>query len=85
MSEKTFEELDVLIKDSGLKLGYIAKQMDISRQRLYELRLDPAVMSVDQMEKIAVLLDVSFMDIYKIQKKFKKEVPKNATKETQEA
>ena len=72
MSEKTFEELDVLIKDSGLKLSYIAKQMDISRQRLYELRLDPAAMSIDQMEKIAILLDVSFMDIYKIQKKFKK-------------
>ena len=73
-----------MIDASGLKLEHIAKRMGISRQRLYELRLDPASMSIDQMENIAILLDVDFMDIYQIYKNFKKEVPKNPTKEKQE-
>ena len=79
MSEETFEELNDLIKKSGLKLNFIADEMNISRQRLYEIRMKPNTMGVDQMEKLAHLLNVDFMDIYQIYKNFKKEVSKNAT------
>lgn len=79
MSEETFEELDDLISKSGLKLNFIADEMNISRQRLYEIRMKPNTMGVDQMEKLAHLLNVDFMDIYQVYKNFKKEVSKNAT------
>ena len=79
MSEETFKELDNLITRSGLKLNYIADEMNISRQRLYEIRMNPNTMGVDQMEKLAHLLNVEFMDIYQIYKNFQKEVSKNAT------
>lgn len=79
MSEETFEELDDLISKSGLKLNFIADEMNISRQRLYEIRMKPNTMGVDQMEKLAHLLSVDFMDIYQVYKNFKKEVSKNAT------
>ena len=79
MSEETFKELDDLISKSGLKLNFIADEMNISRQRLYEIRMKPNTMGVDQMEKLAHLLSVDFMDIYQVYKNFKKEVSKNAT------
>ena len=79
MSEETFEGLDDLISKSGLKLNFIADEMNISRQRLYEIRMKPNTMGVDQMEKLAHLLSVDFMDIYQVYKNFKKEVSKNAT------
>lgn len=79
MSEKTFKELDELIEASGLKLDFIADEMEISRQRLYTIRLNPASMGIDQMEKIANILNVEFMDIYQIYKNFTEEVAKNAT------
>lgn len=80
MSVKTYKPLEELIEASGLKLDYIAEEMDISRQRLYSIRLNPDTMGINQMEQLALLLNVDFMDIYNIYKKFKKEVPKNATK-----
>ena len=80
MSEETFKELDDLITRSGLKLNFIADEMNISRQRLYEIRMKPNTMGVDQMEKLAHLLNVEFMDIYQIYKNFQKNVSKNATK-----
>lgn len=79
MSEETFKELDDLITRSGLKLNFIADEMNISRQRLYEIRMKPNTMGVDQMEKLAHLLNVEFMDIYQIYKNFQKNVSKNAT------
>lgn len=79
MSEETFRELDDLISESGLKLNFIADELGITRQRLYEIRLKPNTMGIDQMEKLAQLLNVDFMDIYNIYKNFKQEVSKNAT------
>lgn len=76
MSEETFKELDDLITRSGLKLNFIADEMNISRQRLYEIRMKPNTMGVDQMEKLAHLLNVEFMDIYQIYKNFQKMFPK---------
>lgn len=70
MSEKTNERLDELIVKSGLKLGYIADEMGISRQRLYELRINPRTMAIDQMERLSKILNVSFIDIYETSKKF---------------
>lgn len=79
MSNETFKELDDLISRSGLKLNFIAEELGVSRQRLYEIRVKPNTMGIDQMEKMAYLLNVDFMDIYKIYKNFKQKVSNNAT------
>lgn len=85
MSSETFKELDDLISESGLKLNFIANELGVSRQRLYEIRVNPSTMGIDQMEKLAQLLKVDFMDIYEIYKKFKQKVSNNATDNKQEA
>lgn len=79
METKTYEPLDELMERTGLKYGYIANELGISTQRLYDIRVNPRSMSIEQMEMLAQILNVSFMDIYKVQKKFRKEVDKNAT------
>lgn len=79
MSNETFKELDELIFNSGLKLNFVAEELGISRQRLYEIRMKPNTMGIDQMEKLAQILNVNFMDIYEVYKKFTLEVSKNAT------
>lgn len=84
MEKKAYQPLEDLIDDSGLKLNYIADVLDISRQRLYEIRTNPSSMGIDQMEILADLLNVDFMTIHKIYKNFKMEVDKNATKQKQE-
>lgn len=78
METKTYEPLDDLMGRTGLKYSYIANELGISTQRLYDIRVNPKSMSIEQMEKLAQILNVSFMDIYKVQKKFRKEVEKNA-------
>lgn len=80
MSSKTFEELDNIIESKGLKYDYVAEQMGISRQRLYDIRKDPTTMGIDQMEELAFILNVNFTDIYQIYKNFKQKVSKKATK-----
>jgi len=79
MESKTYEPLDELMERTGLKYGYIANELGVSTQRLYDIRVNPRSMSIEQMEKLAQILNVSFMDIYKVQKKFRKEVDKNIT------
>ncbi|MGF3112672.1 helix-turn-helix domain-containing protein [Facklamia sp. P9177] len=83
MEQKTYEPLDSLIERKGLKYKFVADELGISQQRLYGMRLNPKSISVEQMEKMANVLSVSFMDIYKIQKKFREEVDKNATNKPQ--
>lgn len=85
MSDETFKELDDLISKRGLKFNFIANKLGVSRQRLYEMRVNPSTMGIDQMEKLAQLLNVDFMDIYEIYKNFKQKVSNNATKGKQEA
>lgn len=84
MDKKTYKPLEDLINNSGLKLKYIAHALGVTRQRLYEIRVNPASMGIDQADILADLLDVDFMVIYKIYKKFKLKVDKNATKQKQE-
>lgn len=79
MTTKTYQPLDVLIEQTGLKYGFIAKELGISTQRLYDMRINPRSMGVEQMEKLAHILNVSFMDVYEVQKKFRAEVDKNTT------
>lgn len=69
MSERTNKAIDELIENSGLKLSYIADRMNISRQRLYDIRVNPLSMGIDQMEMLAEILNVDFTDIYKASKK----------------
>ena len=68
------------IDEAGLKQEFIAKKMGISRQRLYDLRKNPTLLNIEQMELLANILNLKFSDIYDIRKKFKKQVDKNTTK-----
>ena len=60
------------IDEAGLKQEFIAKKMGISRQRLYDLRKNPTLLNIEQMELLANILNLKFSDIYDIRKKFKK-------------
>lgn len=75
-----YNSIDEAIDEAGLKQEFIAKKMGISRQRLYDLRKNPTLLNIEQMELLANILNLKFSDIYDIRKKFKKEVDKNTTK-----
>lgn len=77
-NQKTYNLLDRLISQSGLKYNYIADKMGISRAQLYNMRVNPIVMGIDHMESLAKILGCNFSDIYSIRKKFRKEFDKNA-------
>lgn len=74
-----YNSIDEAIDEAGLKQEFIAKKMGISRQRLYDLRKNPTLLNIEQMELLANILNLKFSDIYDIRKKFKKEVDKNTT------
>lgn len=74
-----YNSIDEAIDEAGLKQEFIAKKMGISRQRLYDLRKNPILLNIEQMELLANILNLKFSDIYDIRKKFKKEVDKNTT------
>lgn len=75
-----YNSIDEAIDEAGLKQEFIAKKMGISRQRLYDLRKNPTLLNIEQMELLANILNLKFSDIYDIRKKFKKEVDKNTTR-----
>lgn len=75
-----YNSIDEAIDEAGLKQEFIAKKMGISRQRLYDLRKNPILLNIEQMELLANILNLKFSDIYDIRKKFKKEVDKNTTR-----
>ena len=62
-----------------MKKTAIAEKMGISSGMLWRMRVNPKRMGVEHMESLAVILNLDFMDIYKVQKKFRTEVDKNAT------
>lgn len=67
-----YNSIDEAIDEAGLKQEFIAKKMGISRQRLYDLRKNPTLLNIEQMELLANILNLKFSDIYDIRKKFKK-------------
>lgn len=73
LSNVTFKPFDDLIQNSGLKLDAVASRMNVSRQRLYEFRKDPACMSVDQLKKMADILGVEFADMYNLREAYQNE------------
>ena len=75
-----YNSIDEAIDEAGLKQEFIAKKMGISRQRLYDLRKNPILLNIEQMELLSNILNLKFSDIYDIRKKFKKEVDKNTTR-----
>lgn len=79
-----YNSIDEAIDEAGLKQEFIAKKMGISRQRLYDLRKNPTLLNIEQMELLANILNLKFSDIYDIRKKFKKQVDKNTTEMKQE-
>lgn len=72
--DETYKPLNELIDSSGFKLNYIADQMGISRIRLYQIRENPNLMSIDQMEKFAEILNVDFSVIHEIRKQYSDEI-----------
>ncbi len=81
MTTKTYAPLDEMIDKTGLKYSFIANELGVTTQRLYTMRTNPKTINVEQMERLAQIINVSFMDIYKVQKNFREEVDKNTTKE----
>lgn len=79
MSTKTYERMDQLIEDSGMKLTSIAEKMGISTQRLYIMRINPLTMDIEQMEKFAQVVGTTFDVVYDIRKKFRHKVDKKET------
>lgn len=74
MSANTYDELDNLIRNSGMKYEAIARKMGISTQRLYTMRINPMSMDIEQMESLAKAIQVSFNDIYAVRKNFREKV-----------
>lgn len=72
MQQKTNRKIDELIQQSKLTQREFANKMDLSRQRTWDLRVDPANMSVKQMEKMATILRVDFDVIHQIHKDARK-------------
>ncbi|WP_028125229.1 helix-turn-helix domain-containing protein [Eremococcus coleocola] len=79
MQMSTNSEIDDLIDRSGLKINYIADKMGVSRQRLYDMRVNPLSMNIEQMESFSKVLGISFNDVYEARKKFRIKVDKNTT------
>ena len=79
MSAKTYEEMDQLIEESGMKLTSIADKMGISTQRLYIMRINPLTMDIEQMEQFAQVVGTTFDAVYDIRKKFRHKVDKKET------
>lgn len=79
MEQLTYQPLDDLINKSGLKYQFISKELNVSYNYFWKMRVDPRKMNIAQMERLAELLDVSFFEIYAIQKKFREEVDKKTT------
>lgn len=79
MSSMTYKPLDKLIESKGLKYSFVANALGISYNNLWRVRVDLRKLTIVQMEKLAELLDVSFLDIYTLQKNFRNEVDKKAT------
>lgn len=79
MSIKTYGPMDKLIEDSGMKLNAVADQMGISTQRLYVMRINPMSMDIEQMEKFANIIGITFHEVYLMRKNFRHEVDKKET------
>lgn len=69
---KTFKPLDDIIDKTGLKKHVIAQTLGIDNSTFYKWRVNPRNISIDGMEKLAVICNVSFLDVYNAIKKFKK-------------
>lgn len=80
MNQMTYEPLDNLIDKSGLKYQFISKELEVTYNYFWRMRVDPRKMNIVQMERLADLLGVRFEDIYHIQKNFREEVDKKGTK-----
>ncbi|EMF0102267.1 helix-turn-helix domain-containing protein [Enterococcus hirae] len=80
MTKATFEPLDNLIEEKGLRYNFVAKKMGIDPSYLWQMRCNLLKMDINHMELLAEILGVDFFDIYELRKKFAQNVSKNATK-----
>lgn len=65
-ASKTNAKLDAIIKDSPINQTEMAKMLGYSRQYLFYIRQDPSLMSLQQVEKLAKVLQVDFKVIQAI-------------------
>lgn len=79
MTKATFEPLDDLIEEKGLRYNFVAKKMGINPSYLWQMRCNLLKMDINHMEILAEILGVDFFDIYELRKKFVQNVDKNAT------
>lgn len=56
--------IDQLIKEKGLKHGYIAKKLNISERTLYKWRKGETLPRLDKTVELAELLGVEITDIF---------------------
>lgn len=63
---KTNKKLDKLMKQSGISQTDMADKMGFSRMHLYSIRRNPSLMSMEQAEKLADILEVNFEVIQRI-------------------
>lgn len=68
---KTFKPLDDLIDKTGLKKTAIANRIGIDASTFYKWRVNPTNIGIDGLEKLSTILNVTFMDLYNLTKKFK--------------
>lgn len=62
----TNEELDAIMKESGMTQTAISEKMGFSRTWLFEIRKNPSLLSLEQTEKMADILGVEFEVLQKI-------------------
>ena len=71
---KTYGPWDELIEDTGLKKTVIAERLGVEYSTFYKWRVSPNTISIDNLENLSSILDVSFFELYEIVKKFKEKV-----------
>ena len=56
--------IDDLIKESGLKHGYIAKKLNVSPRTLYKWRKGETYPRLDKAVRLAEIIDVEITELY---------------------
>lgn len=67
---KTYKPLDDILKESGLRYEAIAKNMGITYNALYRIRLAPNKLTLDRLKELEKATGLEDNSIYDLMKKF---------------
>ncbi|MHC5375591.1 hypothetical protein ACYSNU_17630 [Enterococcus sp. LJL120] len=70
---KTYQPLDDLLDESGLKKKIIAERLGIDYSTFYNWRIKPSVISAVELGELSDITRIDFMRFYKVVKKFSSE------------